>query len=142
MQAVNQASTGDPGQTTMVLNDRLPPMRVRPLRALRAFRNLMADKEDTAQVFEIMQALNGRSTARSYQRLIATVSGGRIAYERQELAAYLSDWKTSLPRDWRWRAGEPAEVSPTPLIPSHGLVAVCAILMTSGMFSPATVATA
>ena len=37
MQAVNQASTGDPGQTTMLLNDRLPPMRVRPLRALRAF---------------------------------------------------------------------------------------------------------
>jgi ubiquinone biosynthesis protein COQ4 len=70
---------------------RLPRPRVRPIRALRAFRRLLADKEDTRQVFEIMQALNGASTARGYQRLLGAVQGGRLAYERVELAERLSD---------------------------------------------------
>ncbi|WP_236627765.1 hypothetical protein [Caulobacter sp. B11] len=33
--------------------------RLQPLRALRAVRRLIADKEDTAQVFEIMRAWPG-----------------------------------------------------------------------------------
>jgi ubiquinone biosynthesis protein COQ4 len=71
--------------------DRLKPLKVQPLRAFRAFRKLMADKDDTVQVFEIMQALNGKSTAKGYRRLISTVSGGKIAYDRVEIAAVLSD---------------------------------------------------
>jgi len=35
--------------------------RVQPIRALRAMRRLVADKDDTEQVFEIMNALSGRS---------------------------------------------------------------------------------
>ncbi len=69
----------------------LPRPRVRPLRALRAFRRLLADKEDTQQVFEIMQALNGRSTARGYRRLLTTVEGGRLAYRRLELNSVLNE---------------------------------------------------
>jgi ubiquinone biosynthesis protein COQ4 len=67
--------------------------------ALRAMRRLLADKEDTVQVFEIMRALNGASTARGYHRLLATPEGGRIAYERQEFARLLMDdaWLDSLP---------------------------------------------
>jgi ubiquinone biosynthesis protein COQ4 len=67
--------------------------------ALKALRRLLADKEDTTQVFEIMRALNGASTARAYHRLLATPQGGRIAYERQELARRLMDdaWLDSLP---------------------------------------------
>ena len=42
----------------------LQPRRMRPLTALRAFQKLIRDKEDTAQVFEIMRALTGRSDAR------------------------------------------------------------------------------
>ena len=38
---------------------RLAPRRVQPVRALRAFRRLVADKEDTRQVFEIMSAMAG-----------------------------------------------------------------------------------
>ena len=65
--------------------------RLQPLRAARALRRLIADKEDTAQVFEIMRALSGRSAVRGYERLISTAEGGRIAYEREEFCARLSD---------------------------------------------------
>ena len=41
--------------------------------ALRALRKLLNNKEDTTQVFEIMRALNGTSTARGYERLLTTV---------------------------------------------------------------------
>lgn len=65
--------------------------RLQPLRALRAMRRLIADKEDTAQVFEIMAALTGRAVPRGYARLIATPAGGAIAFRRAELAEFLSD---------------------------------------------------
>lgn len=67
--------------------------------ALRALRRLLADKDDTRQVFEIMRALNGASTAKGYQRLLTTPNGGRIAFERQEFADKLMDdaWLDSLP---------------------------------------------
>lgn len=67
--------------------------------ALRSLQRLLADKDDTRQVFEIMRALNGSSTAKGYQRLLTTVEGGRIAYERQEFAQRLMDdaWLDSLP---------------------------------------------
>ena len=67
--------------------------------ALRSLRHLLADKEDTGQVFEIMRALNGASTAKGYHRLLTTREGGRMAYERQEFAKLLMDdaWLDSLP---------------------------------------------
>jgi ubiquinone biosynthesis protein COQ4 len=67
--------------------------------ALRSLRRLLNDKEDTGQVFEIMRALNGASTAKGYQHLLTTPQGGRIAYERQEFARLLMDdaWLDSLP---------------------------------------------
>jgi len=71
--------------------DRMEPQRLRPLTALKAFRRLIADKEDTRQVFEIMRALSGRSLARGYDRMLKTVEGGRQAYLRDELAHRLDD---------------------------------------------------
>jgi ubiquinone biosynthesis protein COQ4 len=59
--------------------------------ALRALSRLLSDKEDTGQVFEIMAALNGNATAKNYRRLLTTRTGGRIAYERVELAERLMD---------------------------------------------------
>jgi ubiquinone biosynthesis protein COQ4 len=92
----------------MAVIDTVPPRHpsrpARPktdwLRAIRSLRRLFADKEDTAQVFEIMRALNGASTARGYHRLLATAEGGRIAYERVEFAHRLMDgaWLDSLPQ--------------------------------------------
>lgn len=67
--------------------------------AVRALRRLLADPDDTRQVFEIMRALNGAAAARGYRRLLRTSQGGRIAYERQELAERLMDeaWLDALP---------------------------------------------
>jgi ubiquinone biosynthesis protein COQ4 len=79
-------------------NVRLPKPRMQWGTALKALQRLLNNKEDTGQVFEIMRALNGTSTADCYQRLLTTTQGGRIAYERQELADRLMDdaWLDSL----------------------------------------------
>ena len=68
-----------------------PSTRLDFPRAIRAFRKLLRDKEDTAQVFEIMRALNGRSTMMGYQRLLRSAAGGRIAYQREELIGHLDN---------------------------------------------------
>ena len=65
--------------------------RLQPLRALKALRRLIADKEDTVQVFEIMRALAGKAIPNGYRRLLSTPEGGRIAYEREEFSTRLSD---------------------------------------------------
>lgn len=70
---------------------RLPKPRLQWGAAFKALRRLFADKEDTAQVFEIMRALNGGSSAWGYQRLLETPEGGRLAYESVELEARLMD---------------------------------------------------
>jgi len=69
------------------------------LAAFRAVRRLLNDKEDTTAVFEIMRALNGTATARGYDKLLSTLQGGRLAYERAEFAQRLMDaaWLDSLP---------------------------------------------
>lgn len=67
--------------------------------ALSALRRLLADAEDTVQVFRIMRALNADTSHKNYRRLIASASGGRIAYSRIELAELFSDreWLNALP---------------------------------------------
>jgi len=67
--------------------------------AFRALRRLLADGDDTVQVFRIMRALNADTSHRNYRRLIGTMEGGRLAYERVELAPRLCDraWIESFP---------------------------------------------
>lgn len=59
--------------------------------ALDAIRKLLANGDDTAQVFRIMHALNTGTAATNYARLIATKEGGRIAVDQAELAERLSE---------------------------------------------------
>lgn len=59
--------------------------------AFKAVRKLLADPNDTVQVFRIMQALNGAASKAGYEKLIATPEGGRMAYQRVELCARLMD---------------------------------------------------
>ncbi len=59
--------------------------------ALDALRRLLADGDDTSQVFRIMRALNGDVTQRNYRKLLTLSGGGRIAYRRLELAQKLAD---------------------------------------------------
>ncbi|MDO9337327.1 MAG: Coq4 family protein [Caulobacter sp.] len=66
-------------------------LRLQPIRAFRAVSRLMADKEDTAAVFDLMRALSGKSVSKGYARLMSTSAGGRIAYERDELNDRLMD---------------------------------------------------
>lgn len=65
--------------------------RMQPVRALRALRGLVADKDDTRQVFEIMNALSGRSPEWGYNRLLQTPEWGAQAYRRVELAERLQN---------------------------------------------------
>ena len=67
------------------------PRRGGWIAALVALRRLLANKEDTGQVFEIFRALNGKAAQRNYVRLISTPQGGRIAYDHVELAPLLMD---------------------------------------------------
>jgi ubiquinone biosynthesis protein COQ4 len=59
--------------------------------AFDAIRKLMANGDDTTQVFRIMRALNVGNGPKNYARLIATVEGGRLASEHVELAERFSD---------------------------------------------------
>ena len=49
------------------------PYRIQPLKAFRALSRLLKNKEDTAQVFEIMRALSGRSVPNGYEQLLRLV---------------------------------------------------------------------
>jgi ubiquinone biosynthesis protein COQ4 len=59
--------------------------------ALAALRRLLANGDDTEQVFKIMRALNGDVTQRNYRRLLTLPNGGAMAYRRVELAERLTD---------------------------------------------------
>jgi ubiquinone biosynthesis protein COQ4 len=59
--------------------------------AFRAVRVLLANPDDTVQVFRIMRALNNGTSQHNYHRLIQTPEGGRIAYKRVELVNKLTD---------------------------------------------------
>lgn len=80
-----------PAEPVKAAPPRAVSYRLQPLRAARALRKLIADKEDTSQVFEIMRALSGNSVVKGYRRLISTAQGGRIAYQREEFCERLSD---------------------------------------------------
>ena len=51
--------------------------RVKPFVAWRAIRRLLADPDDTTQVFSIIEALKGDSLSKATQRLRASESGRR-----------------------------------------------------------------
>ena len=59
--------------------------------AFAAIRKLLANGDDTEQVFRIMRALNVGSGPTGYARMIATPDGGRMACEQVELAKRFTD---------------------------------------------------
>ena len=70
--------------------------RLRPMKAYKHFRNLIAHKEDTTQVFYIIEALSGRSLLNDMERFGASERGQKLITERQILPAILDDhdrWK-------------------------------------------------
>jgi len=59
--------------------------------AFSALRRLLADANDTEQVFRIMRALNVGTVKAGYERLLRTRQGGQLAYQRVELAELFAD---------------------------------------------------
>jgi len=65
--------------------------RIRPIKAYKHFRNLIADKEDTTQVFHIVEALDGSNLEKDYKRFMATPEGQTRFAERKELVPLLDN---------------------------------------------------
>ncbi len=67
--------------------------------AFRALRRLLANGDDTVQVFRIRRPPTAHTPPRNSRRLIASAEGGRLAYQRIELAQRLCDrnWIDSFP---------------------------------------------
>lgn len=82
------------------------PARIQPLVALRALRAIFRDKEDTGQVFKIINALTGKSLYRRLDRFRNTPVGRQVLAENRQLLATLSDRKylASLPEGSYGRA--------------------------------------
>jgi ubiquinone biosynthesis protein COQ4 len=68
-----------------------PSQRIRPLDAARAIRALIRDPDDTARVFDVIDALSGKSGERQFLRLKGSPEGARLLAERPSLLAVLSD---------------------------------------------------
>jgi ubiquinone biosynthesis protein COQ4 len=73
--------------TTAFAND----TSLHPLTAIRAVRALMANGEDTRQIFVIFRALRGRSGVRAFQRFQASAVGRKVLAEGRVLLDVLSD---------------------------------------------------
>jgi ubiquinone biosynthesis protein COQ4 len=65
--------------------------RLRPIAALRAVRNLMRNREDTQQVFLLIEALRGKTTLRQLARFRRTTTGRAVLGENRRLLDRLSD---------------------------------------------------
>ncbi|MEN6544169.1 Coq4 family protein [Parvibaculum sp.] len=79
------------GSVTNTTRERPRRKRIEPLKAIRAIRALIADKEDTGQVFKIIDALSGGSDEHMFNRFMASEAGRRIVSERRDLIALLND---------------------------------------------------
>ena len=47
--------------------------RIRPIKAYKHFRKLIADKEDTTQVFNIVEALDGNNLVKDFKRFMLSL---------------------------------------------------------------------
>jgi ubiquinone biosynthesis protein COQ4 len=68
-----------------------PVPKRRPIEALRRFRLLVADKEDTAQVFHIIAALSGGHLSKRLRLALRTDEGRAAAARPESLIPYLDD---------------------------------------------------
>lgn len=65
--------------------------RIRPLDAWRGIRALLKDPDDTAKVFDIIDALSGRSVEYAFDRFASSETGRRLLEDRPDLVSALSD---------------------------------------------------
>ncbi|GLQ23396.1 hypothetical protein GCM10007853_12700 [Algimonas ampicilliniresistens] len=72
----------------------VPRMPRRWFKAMRHFKNLIANKEDTSQVFHITHSLNGNDLYKAFNRFIADPEGRKRFEERRYLPPILDDRET------------------------------------------------
>ena len=65
--------------------------RLRPVAAYRAMRNLLRERENTQQVFLLIEALRGKTTLRQFARFRQTETGRMVLAEGRRLLDRLSD---------------------------------------------------
>src|SRR5439155_16831399 len=65
--------------------------RLHPIAALRAMRNLIRNREDTKQVFLLIDALRGKTTVRQLARFRQSETGREMLAERRSLLDRLND---------------------------------------------------
>ncbi len=65
--------------------------RIRPFKAYKHFLKLIEDKEDTTQVFDIIEALDGSNLEKDYKRFMQTPEGQARYTERRNLILLLDD---------------------------------------------------
>lgn len=80
-------------QIPFIHPDRERP-RFQPLKALRHFRNLIADKEDTEQVFHIIRALSDNRFVERAREYWDSAEGQKVLAERETLIDVLDDHAT------------------------------------------------
>ena len=80
--------------------------RFQPLKAWHHMQKLIANKEDTEQVFHIIEALNGRSFEKNFAAFVASPEGRQRLKERTYLPPILDDhsWIRKLPEGTVGRA--------------------------------------
>ncbi len=64
---------------------------VKPLQALRSVRALIADPENTAEVFKVIEALKGASLKRAVERLESYPQGRELLRQKPDILASLRD---------------------------------------------------
>lgn len=70
--------------------------RFKPFKAMKHMRALIADKEDTEQVFHIIEALDGSALLKDLNRFAATPEGQKRLEERRYLAPILDEMRPAL----------------------------------------------
>lgn len=76
---------------TVHIDPNRPKPRFRPLKAMKHMNNLLKDKEDTGEVFHIIEALNGNSLRRNFSRFLSHAEGRARFSERRMLAPLLDN---------------------------------------------------
>jgi ubiquinone biosynthesis protein COQ4 len=73
------------------LLNRLWQQRVQPFTALNAMRKLLANPDDTEQVFRIIEALKGNGLQRAHRRLRSSDEGQALLLNRPDIVRVLND---------------------------------------------------
>jgi len=92
--------TADPNDITYINGYPTPPIpRTRPLKALRAIFKLLVNVEETKYVYDLFQAVSGKSYRRGFVKFTESVAGRRVLSGEMKIQEILSrkDWLAGLP---------------------------------------------